>query len=329
MIKKNKYPNFSIIIPNYNGAKFLPKCLNSIKKAIQKCSNSKFEIIIIDNGSSDNSIVITQKIFKNFKEKNLKSKIINLKSNTGFANAVNIGINQSQYNFVIPCNNDLILDPNWFKTISQSIQKNQNPKIVTFFGTILTKDGAKYESTGLEFFIQGKAKNILNGQSFNKNLLSKTNKLVWGTSAALVVYKKNIIQQIGLFDDDFFAYEEDVDLALRFHNLGFKTLYIPTAICYHLGGGTSNSMGNFRQRMDTKNWIYIIIKNYSAKEFWFNFPIIIIERLRNLSYLIKSTQKKYLLPIDLIKTYGEVLIKFPKMIKKRHQIKKLIKSINL
>lgn len=330
----SKTPNFSIIIPNYNGAPFLTECLESLQSAIKKCPQSRFEIIIVDNASKDNSLEIINKFNL------LKIKIIKNKTNLGFAPAVNLGINQSKYNFVVPCNNDLHLEDNWFDLVSKAIQQNQDQKVVTFFGTVLNKEGDKYESQGLQFFIRGKCKNISNGKKFHKSVLLKANKLnanrpVWGASAALVVYKKDIIQKIGLFDNDFFAYEEDVDLALRLTKIGYKTLYISKAICYHLGGGTSNKMGNFRARMDAKNWIYLIIKNYSPKEYWSNFPSIFEERCRNLSGLVKATIKTYklksicLLPKSIFQTYGEVLIKLPKMIKKRKNIQKLIKSINL
>jgi len=327
----SKTPNFSIIIPNYNGALFLPECLKSLQSAIKKCPQSRFEVIIVDNASRDNSL----EIIKNFDLPNLK--IIKNKINLGFAPAVNLGINQSKYDFVVPCNNDLHLEGNWFDLVSKAIQQNQDPKVVTFFGTVLNKEGDKYESQGLQFFIRGKCQNISNGKMFSQKELNKhgSNIPVWGASAALVVYKKDVVQKIGLFDDDFFAYEEDVDLALRLAKTGHKTLYIPKAICYHLGGGTSNKMGNFRQRMDTKNWIYLIIKNYSPKEYWSNFPSIFEERCRNLSGLIKATVKTYklksvyLLPKSLFQTYGEILVKLPKMIKKRKNIQKLIKSINL
>ncbi|MDD4938222.1 MAG: glycosyltransferase family 2 protein, partial [Candidatus Shapirobacteria bacterium] len=280
--------NFSIIIPNHNGAKFLPKCLDSLQKAINNCPNSKFEIVIVDNNSQDNSLQIVQ----NFNFKDLK--IIRKSKNLGFASAINLGIKKSKYDFVIPCNNDLHLKTNWFKLISQTIKENKDPKIITFFGTVLDKEGTHYESQGLKFFIQGKAQNISNGKTFSSKDIKNhnSNKLIWGASAALVVYQKDILQKVGLFDNDFFAYEEDVDLSLRLHKLGFKTLYIPQAICYHLGGGTSNTMGNFRQKMDFKNWIYIIIKNYSTKEFWVNLPAIFIERLRNFSFLVKNTSPK-------------------------------------
>jgi len=330
----DKEIDFSIIIPNYNGNSFISDCLNSLYTAILNCPNSKFELIFVDNGSKDNSIDIAKNITNNFSL--LDTKYLILDTNTGFAPAVNRGINRAKYPYVVVLNNDLTMEPNWFELISDAIIKNSNSNIVTFFGTVLTKDGTKFESQGLNFKIQGKCLNISNGKKFNKNVFLKTNKLltnklVWGASASLIVYQKDILKKIGLFDEDFFAYEEDVDLSFRLNRLGYKTLYIPKAISYHLGGGTSNKMGNFRNRMDAKNWIFLIIKNYSAKEFWSNIFNIKIERLRNLSGLIKNTIIKYrlksifYLPYDLFRTYGEVIIKIPKMLKKRQQIKKLLK----
>jgi len=324
--------NFSIIIPNYNGAIFLPDCLNSLLQAINNCSESQFEIILVDNNSKDNSIGIFEKIIP----KNFYYKILLNSKNHGFAGAINQGIEKAKYEYVILLNNDLTMESNWFKLISETIHNNKNHNVATFFGTVLTKDGTKFESQGLEFFYRGKAKNISNSQPFSSStiddLLSTIS--VWGASAALVVYKKDIIKKIGLFDEDFFAYEEDVDLALRLHNLNYKTLYIPQAISYHLGGGTSNKMGIFRYKMDAKNWIYIIIKNFSLKEIIKNLPQIIEERLRNLSGLTKQIIRLYkiksvfYLPYILFSTYGEILINFPKMLKKRKIIQKLVKLNN-
>ncbi len=329
-------PKFSIIIPNYNGAIFLFDCLYSLYQSI-KFTSANFEIIIVDNNSTDNSLEIIKNFFNQYRSTKLSTKIISSPQNLGFAKAINLGISKAKYDFIVPCNNDLTLEKNWFEIISQVIKDNQDPFITTFFGTVLNKEGDKYESQGLKFFISGKCQNISNGKPFHKSVLLKakklnTNRLVWGASAALIVYRKDIIQKIGGFDQDFFAYEEDVDLALRLIKFGYKTLYIPKAICYHLGGGTSNQMGNFRARMDVKNWFFIIIKNYSLKEIIKNLPKITEERLRNLFYLIKTTIKSYklksiiYLPISIFKTYFQVLTKIPKMIKKRKQLQKLLKS---
>jgi GT2 family glycosyltransferase len=308
----------SIIIPNFNGAHFLTDCLSSLSTSLQNCPNTNFEIILVDNGSTDNSLFLV---------KDYKLKIIQNSSNLGFAAAVNQGIMASKYPYVCLLNNDLTLDPNWFKYVTTVIKENPNSKITTFCGTILNKEGTKYESQGLSFEYRGKCTNISNNQPYSSKalMLQSSPRLIWGSSAALVVYQKDIIQPIGLFDEDFFAYEEDVDLALRLDKLGYKTLYVPPAISYHLGGGTSNKMGNFRHIHDSKNWIFIIIKNYSFLDFKNNLLGIIEQRFRNLSGLIKNTPI-ILIPSSLWYSYSPIILKFPKILTKRRQFQNLLKS---
>ncbi len=328
-------PNFSLIIPNYNGADFISNSLSSINSAIKNCPHSKFEIIIVDNGSTDNSLSKIKKFTNSLKIENYKLKIIKNKFNSGFSYAVNQGIDQSKYEYTVLINNDIILKPDWFKLISQTIIKNKNPKITSYFGTILNKTGDKYESQGLKFFPSGKCLNISNSQKFRESeIINLETKIIWGGSGALVVYQKNVLQKIGCFDPDFFAYLEDVDLNLRLNNFGYQTLYIPQAISYHFGGGTSRKMNNFRYRMDVRNWFYIIIKNYSVKEFWSNIFPMIIERLRNLSGLIKNSIPIYqiksiwLIPKDIFQIYLEVFKNLTKMRQKYYQTQKLLKSAN-
>ncbi|HOR01657.1 MAG TPA: glycosyltransferase family 2 protein [Candidatus Woesebacteria bacterium] len=324
-------PNYSIIIPNYNGSAFIPDCLKSIFAAVKNCPQNQFEIILVDNNSHDHSPSIFKDFFSQNKLSHLQSAVYYQQSNTGFAAAINYGINHAACPYVVVTNNDIVIKPDWFQIVSKVIVKNKTPKVSTFFGTILTRDGTRFESQGLKFYPNGRCHNLANGQKYLTSKLPQNPQVVWGASAALAVYPKKIIQSVGLFDSDFFAYEEDVDMALRFHKLGYQTIYVPQAISYHWGGATSKSMGNFRHRMDAKNWIYIIIKNYSSKEIQKNFWSIFVERLRNLSYLIKQTLKIYrlksifYLPFDIIRTYGEVIINFPTMIQKRRHIQKMIK----
>jgi len=271
--------NISVIIPNFNGAKYLPDTLKHLKIAINNCPDTKFEIIIVDNGSTDNS----PNIPKLLKIENCKL-IIN-PSNLGFAAAVNRGILAAKYDYVCLLNNDLNLDKNWFKLISENIKKY--PKIACFCGTVLNRDGTAIESQGITFDWSGKCIQINHSLKI-ENLKLKISP-VWGSSAAVVVYHKKIIQSIGLFDEHYFAYVEDVDVAFRLKKNNYQTLLIPKALAFHLGGATSNKMGNFRAKQTFKNWIYFILKNYSLGEIILNLPKIVIERLRNLSYLLKSS----------------------------------------
>ncbi len=312
----------SIIIPNLNGEKFLSDCLNSLDKSIKLAkSKANFEIILVDNASSDHSC----QFFTNFCTKNkIKFQTIKLDKNYGFAGAINRGVTRAKSAWVVLCNNDLKIETNWFSLIIDCMEKNNDSKLAAITGTVLSYDGTKIESQGLKFFYSGKCDNISNGLRFSSSVLTRqrSNSLIWGASAALTVYHKGILDKVGGFDEAFFAYQEDVDLSLRLHNLSYKTLYVPKALCYHLGGGTSSKMGNFRHRMYAKNWIYIIIKNYSKTEITKNIFPIIEQRLRNFSGLVKSTPTKEILP-SIFNTYGEVIRNFPQMISKRKEIKKL------
>lgn len=256
----------SIVIPNFNGSRFLPDLFSNLKTII----SPDFEIIFVDNGSTDNSLTIVKKLFA-------KATIIRNRSNLGFGAAVNRGILAAQKPYVCLLNNDVILDQNWFKIILSAI--NKNPEVSCFCGTVLNKEGTATESQGIKFDWSGKCLQIKKQPAG----------LIWGSSAAVVIYKKDIIKKIGLFDEKYFAYLEDVDIAFRLHQQHYQTLLVPQAVAYHLGGGTADKMGNFRAKQTFRNWFYFISKNYTFGQIVTNLPAIFIERLRNFSYLLKST----------------------------------------
>lgn len=324
-------PNFSIIIPNYNGDLFLVDCLQSLIKAISQ-TKSKFEIILVDNASRDNSL----KIFARFQKKyqNLaKFKLIINSKNLGFAGGVNPGIVNSKYPWVVLVNNDLTISPDWFSTVLRNFFLI-TPKTAAIYGLVLTKDGLYVESEGLLFDYSGKCQNIHNHQPYLKEMAKNKPEFIWGAPASLVIYNKKFLKMVGNFDQDFFAYEEDVDVALRLYKLGYKTLYIPSAISYHLGSATSRKMGNLRHRMDFKNWIYIIIKNFSRQEIISNFWKIIEQRFRNLFGLIKGTihhdgiKSVYTIPKDIFLLLIEMIKTLPKMLSKRQRFLKYLSTKN-
>ncbi len=310
--------DFSFIIPNYNSQDYLNDCLQSILKACKEIPQLKVEIILVDNYSTDKSV----DIFSKNVPKEISQVILNNK-NFGFAKAVNQGIKISRSNWVIITNNDITIASDWLKLISKYIENNQDKKVSTFFGTVLNRDGQKIESQGFKFYKSGKIENINNQKNYNEK--PDTNNIIWGAPAAIIVYNKEIINKVGLFDEDFFAYLEDVDLALRLNLLSYKTLYVAQATSFHIGGATSNKMSNFRSKMSLRNWIYIIIKNYSILDFIKNFFSIFEERFRNYSYFIKQTfscfrlQSIIVIPIQTISIIFEIIFKIPRMLQKRRQ----------
>jgi len=258
--------NFSIVIPNYNGQDFLADCLKSIRDSAKLCPNVKTEIIIVDNGSKNPPINTT----------------IFLPKNMGFGYAVNAGVAKAKYEYIIVMNNDLTIKKNWFQKIIKAI--TGNPSFACYYGLVLTKDGTKIESEGFQYFMSGKAININNG--LPAPMLQHSNVQIWGAPASIIIYKKDIFNKLNGFDASFFAYIEDVDLAYRLAKNNYKTLYIPSAISYHLGGGTSSKMGYLREWLTFRNWLKLINKNYTIIEKIIYFIPIFIERLRNFKYLL-------------------------------------------
>lgn len=276
--------NYTLVIPNLNGANFLPSCLESIILSIGKCPRQRFEIILIDNGSSDSSLEIFQKFSQKYQTKQIKFKQYSFTQNQGFAIAANQGIALAQYAYVCLLNTDVTLDPNWFKFISQSISHHHWAAI--FCGTVLKADSQTIESQGVHFDMSGRCLNLHQNEIYQS--VSSPDRYVWGSSAAAVVYRRSALVNSGKFDETFFNYIEDIDLAYRLHQLGYLTCLNPQVFCHHLGGGTSNSYPLLREYYTFRNWFKLIIKNYRPEEILFYFPAIVLERGRNLSYLLRS-----------------------------------------
>ncbi len=302
---------YAIIIPNLNGEKQLSVLIPSLKNAIKTLPSELFEFILIDNNSHDHSKIL----FKHQLQKYNHRLIVN-RQNNGFAKAVNQGVELAMSKYVVICNNDIVVSKNWFQIIDNVISKNKLPKIATYFGLVLNKDGTKIESSGLDYYLSGKAINRQNKQVYNSSNYPQNLSLIWGASASIVIYDKSIFQKLGGFDENFFAYIEDVDLSFRLQKHHYQSLFIPQAIALHDGQTTSNHFGNLRQQLVVQNWILLILKNYTFKQLTFNFPAICIERLRNYAALLKNTPF-YLWPYYLFITNFNTLLRLPKVLKKR------------
>jgi len=295
----------SVVIPNYNGKELLKQCLKSIYTLYP--IPYTLEIIVVDNGSKDSSAEFVEKFFS-------KVKIIKLDKNYGFARAVNKGIKASKGEYIALLNNDTKVDKNWLAELAKAAK--ENPKVNIFASNILFWDGKRIDSQGIEFFWKGKAEQVNHGEIYNPKPTTQNPQPTFGACAAAVLYRKKIFEKLGYFDEDFFAYLEDVDFSLRAHLTGEKCLFVPKAIVYHRGGATRKRMGNFKTRMDAKNWIFIVVKNYPIGRFIRYFPQIFIERLRNLSGLIKQSAW-WKVAWSVFITYAGVLIKLPRIFFKR------------
>ena len=238
--------DLTIIIPNYNNANLLKELLESIQKII----NVKYHIIIVDNGSTDNSIQTIQK-YPNI-------NLIKNKENKGFAYAVNQAIKETKTDYVLLLNNDVVIKEDTAEILLKTIKEDPNifavsSKIIQYHNRNLLDDA------GDEYNILGWSKRTGYNQNIEKY---NTFREIFSACAAASIYNKNILCQIGLFDEKFFAYVEDMDVCFRAKINGYKCLYNPNAIAYHHGSATTKSRYNpFKVKISARNNIYLIYKN--------------------------------------------------------------------
>ncbi len=245
----------AVVILNYRAAKDTYSCVESVLN--QNYLN--FHIVIVENGSRDNSADELSKLQKKYPE---KVSILYNDKNLGFAGGVNVGIRWSQkesYPYVALLNNDAITNKKWLGELFSVAQKNKDCGIVT--GLMLRADGKAIDSTGEQYSTWG----LAFPRDRNKQAATASQSgVVFGATGGASLYRLSMLREIGIFDEDFFAYYEDVDISFRAQLAGWKVYYQPTAIVYHEQGGTSSKMPGFTIYQTFKNLPLVYIKNVPA-----------------------------------------------------------------
>ncbi|MEJ8553409.1 glycosyltransferase family 2 protein [Tepidibacter sp. Z1-5] len=252
----------SVIIPNYNGKKYLKDCLDSLYKQ----SFNEFEVIIIDNNSSDGSI--------EYLRNNYVDIIIQeLDKNHGFSKAVNEGIKAAKGEYVALLNNDTEVEKDWLENLVNCIKKDE--KIFSVCSKMIQyNDRDKIDDTGDEYSIIGWAYKRGDGRDIENYSREEE---VFSSCAGAAIYRKKIFDEIGCFDENFFAYMEDVDISYRAKIHGYKNIYCPDALVYHVGSGTSGSKYNeFKVKLAARNNIYVPYKNMPLIQLIMNFPFLLL-----------------------------------------------------
>lgn len=245
----------TVVIPNYNGLKFMEPCF----KALKAQSDRNFELLVVDNGSSDGSV-------EWLKEREIPS--IFLPENTGFSGAVNVGIKASKTPYVILLNNDTEPEPDYVKEMVRAIERSPkifsvSPKMIQLYHKELMDDA------GDMYSLLGWAYQRGVGQS-SKGYTKPCR--VFSACAGAAIYRREVFEKIGGFDEAHFAYLEDIDVGYRAKIFGYENVYWPAAVVYHVGSGTSGSKYNsFKVKLAARNNVYLNYKNMPVIQLAVNF----------------------------------------------------------
>ena len=239
----------SVVTPNYNGEKFLKAFFESLNNDSQLIG----EVIIVDNGSTDNSKEYIMNSSFNF-----PVKLIENKENVGFSPAVNQGISEAKNEYIFSLNNDTEVKKGSIKALVDLISSDD--KIFSVQAKMLQHDNKKLiDDVGDEYNLLAWTKKT--GENHNSNEYIEVRE-IFSACAGAAMYKKSLLSEMGMFDDNFFAYMEDVDLAIRSKINGYRNLLCPDAIVYHIGSATSGSRYNeFKVRLAARNNVWVVYKN--------------------------------------------------------------------
>jgi GT2 family glycosyltransferase len=249
---KKSTDKISVVIPNWNGKDTLGECLDSLLK-----QSLKPTIIVVENGSTDGSLEFIQ---KNYPDVEL---VIN-KKNLGFAGGVNSGIRESirrGFDYVALFNNDAVADQGWLAGIAATLDSSSDSGIATC--KFMSIDKKHIDSTGDLYTVWGLPYPRGRGEPVDTS--HEKASFVFCASGGASIYRVAMLKDIGLFDEDFFAYYEDVDLSFRAQLAGWKVKYVPEAIAYHHIGATSGKIKGFTTYQTMKNLPWVYWKNVPAR----------------------------------------------------------------
>ena len=292
----------TVIIPNWNGKKLLKNCLFSLYKQ----SFKNFEVVVVDNGSTDGSEEWIRTTYP-------EVTIISFSKNKGFAFAVNKGIAFSQTPYILVLNNDTVLERNCVKVLISEIKRRKKvaaitPKVLLMDSPALIDSAGDYMNTAGQAFHRGFRE--------PKEKYNKKEEVFLVPATALLINRK-LFGKIGKFDETFFAYGEDVDWSFRARLQGYKFLYEPEAIVFHKGSVTGKRLSSFLQYLQFRNSMIIVIKNFPIGLFLrrFRFILIPLTVLHAAFYLLKRGYKR-----EVLDSFSFVFKNFRKLLKARREI---------
>ncbi len=311
-------PMVSVVIPNWNGRKYLNDCLTSIREQ----SHKNLEIIVADNASQDDSVEFMQ---KNFPE----VIVIKNSKNLGFGGGNNSGIRAAHGKYIMMQNNDTRLEPNCIEELIKSIEKNEK------YGACASKILLQYEDNILD--VAGIAV-CLDGLSIGRGRLESGDKYnleeeVFFASDCGCLYRKEMLDDIGLtkeiYDEDFFAYADETDMGFRAQLAGWKCIYSPQAVVHHYHSASSGSYSSFKAFLVERNRIWVAVKSFPLSILFLGVFYTFLRyfyqavgALTGKGAAGKFTKEasKIKLVIILIKANISALLGLPKMLKKRKEI---------
>jgi GT2 family glycosyltransferase len=295
-------PLVSVVIPNWNGAVHLPTCLDALR-----CQRyPRLEVIVADNASTDGSQALLAERYR-------EVRLVQLAENRGFAGACNAGIRSAAGEVIALLNNDTEVDPGWVAALVDLLDRH--PEVGLVASKMLLFDRRDTLHTAGDYY-------RLDGVPGNRGVWQRDEgqydeeAYVFSACGGSAAYRRTMLDEIGLLDEDFFFSCEDVDLAWRAQLAGWRCRYTPDAVVYHklkaTGGGPTASY------YDGRNFIYLIVKDYPGSLLRHTWPAVLRAQLR----ISRQALRAWRGTAARARLRGQLagLVAIPRLLRKRRQV---------
>jgi GT2 family glycosyltransferase len=243
-------PTVSVLVLNLNGREYLDSCLASLEAQVYP--RDCFEIVVVDNGSTDGSLELVRVTYP-------RVRVVKFHSNRGFCAPYNAAIRECESQFVALLNNDTRVAPDWLAELVSAAQRHSAAAVAA---KILSWDGATIDFAGGVTSFMGHSWQADSGEPATRSYEERP---LLSACAGSALFSRTAFTDAGGFDEDFFAYFEDVDLGWRLNLFGERVVFAPAAVTYHRVHGTSSRWAfSQRLRLLERNALAMIYKNYEA-----------------------------------------------------------------
>lgn len=258
-------PSVAVVILNWNGRKYLEQFLPSVIAS----TYTNFRVVVVDNASSDDSVVFLQNTYP-------QVEMIVLPQNFGFAKGYNEGLRQVEADYYVLLNSDVEVVSNWLEPMISLLEQDERiavcqPKLLAFHQKELFEyagaAGGWIDSLGYPF-ARGR---VFDTCEMDNGQYDDIAEVFWASGAALMI-KSHVFREVNGFDDFFFAHQEEIDLCWRIHLAGYKIFSCPSAIVYHVGGGTLPKGSARKTFLNFRNNNIMLAKNLPLREKWWKLP---------------------------------------------------------
>ena len=311
-------PLVSIIIVNFNRVDLVKACLESVWR--QSFTNT--EVIVVDNGSTDGSVEFLESIdAENF-------RLVKLDRNTGFAGGCNAGIAASRGRYIATLNNDAEAEPGWVEALVTAME--EAPRIgMCASKMFLRGERGRIDKAGHLMYFDGLNHGRGSGEP-DRGQFDEAQEVLFPDGAA-ALYRREMLEEVGLFDEKFFAYGDDADLGLRGQLAGWKCQYVPGAIVHHVHSATAGKFSAFKAFLIERNRLFVAVKTFplllllvspafTALRFAFHLYGAIF--LVGSSGRFASGTSRCELGIAMLRAYGSALKHFPGMWVSRAEVRR-------